>query len=83
MALNDNNDIEIFVIMPANRINWDMGLFTITVILTSNSIINRIIDVTPMGNEINGITDCILERFISLFWLECGLHHSHPLLSTF
>jgi hypothetical protein len=50
--------------MPANKINWDVGSFIITVVLTPNSINNRTRDVIPKGNEINGIADCILERFI-------------------
>jgi hypothetical protein len=51
--------------MAANKINCDKGLFIITVILTPNSITNRIRDVMPIGNEIKGITDVILKRFIN------------------
>jgi hypothetical protein len=52
--------------MPANKINWGIGSFIITVVLTPNSINNRTRDrdIVPKGNEINGIADCILERFI-------------------
>lgn len=58
IALNDNNNIAIFVIKPANKISWDRGFCDIKDALITNSINSNIRAAIPNGKEIKGIIDC-------------------------